>query len=106
MKVLEIFICAFVGWIIATVATVGAWHIQIEPRAFQCWDSIGIFDTYWQNIDEHSQAGDKLSPGWTWDEIKSARQVYIWAFYGIWGASLIGLQTVYRRSPPVQDQAE
>jgi len=106
MKIIEIFLCAFAGAVIATMVTVGAWHVQIEPRAFQCWDSIGIFDTYWQDIDEHRLAGDKISPGWTWDEIKKARQIYIWSFYGIWGASLAGGCSIFaRRAKPDQMEA-
>ena len=78
--------CALGGVVLATVITVGAWRVQIEPRAFQCEDDVGIFDTYWESIDGHRGAGDKLSPGWTWDEIKTAREIYIGAFYLIWAA--------------------
>ena len=82
--------CAFGGAALATVITVGAWQVQIEPRAFQCWDDVGIFDTYWESIDGHRNAGDKISPGWTWDEIKTIRYIYIGAFALIWaGSSLI-----------------
>jgi hypothetical protein len=108
MKIFEMLVCAFAGAVIATLITVSAWHLQIEPRAFQCWDSIGIFDTYWQDIDDHRLSGDKISPGWTWDEIKTARQIYIWAFYGIWAASLAGIYAqFFRKSPsdPIHNQA-
>ena len=79
--------CALGGVVLATIITVGAWHVQIEPRAFQCWDGVGIFATYWDDIDVHRGAGDKISPGWTWDEIKTAREIYIGAFFLIWTAS-------------------
>jgi hypothetical protein len=91
-------VCLFGGAVLSTVITVGAWQIQIEPRAFQCWDDVGIFDTYWENIDEHRGAGDKVSVGWTWDEIKTARELYIVAFYAIWAAgSLIPFRFILRR---------
>jgi len=79
-------VCLFGGALFSTVVTVGAWHIQIEPRAFQCWDDVGIFNTYWEDIDEH-RGTDKISPGWTWDQIRRARQIYIGAFFAIWAAS-------------------
>src|SRR4051794_26106761 len=91
MKTFPILFCAFAGAVVATFITVGAWRIQIEPRAFQCWDSGGMFDTYREDIDGHRGAGDKISPGWTWDEIKTARAIYIWAFFGIWVASSAGI---------------
>ena len=96
-KVILSAFCVFGGVVIAALVTVGAWHIQIEPRAFQCWDSIGIFDTYWDDIDLHRGAGDKISPGWTWEEIKTAREVYIWAFFGISIASSAGLYRLISR---------
>jgi hypothetical protein len=90
--------CALGGVVLATVITVGAWQVQIEPRAFRCWDDVGIFDTYWDSIDAHRSAGDKISPGWTWDEIKTTRESYIGAFYLIWAASsLIPFRLVSRR---------
>ncbi|GEM_PF-6332135 len=89
LRVILFAVCVFGGAAFAAFITVGAWHIQIEPRAFQCWDSVGIFDTYWEGIDEHRGAGDKISPGWTWDEIKIAREIYIGAFFSIWAASAL-----------------
>jgi hypothetical protein len=90
-------ICVFGGAIFSTFVTVAAWNVQIEPRAFQCCDG-GIFGTYWDDIDEHRGAGDKISPGWTWDGIKTAREVYIGAFYVIWAAgSLISFRLILRR---------
>ena|SRR5690349_25088711 len=91
-------VCLFGGALFSTVITVGAWHIQIEPRAFQCWDDVGIFDTYWEDIDGHRRAGDKISPGWTCGEIETARGIYIGAFYAIWAASsLIAFGSILRR---------
>lgn len=104
MKVFRVFslfaACAFGGLILSTLLTFVAWNIQIEPRAFQCWDSMGmLFDNYWEDMDTHRGAGDRISAGWTWDEIKTAREIYILAFFGIWAASSLVSFRLISRGP-------
>ena len=78
--------CVFMGLLISILTTFVAWNMQIESRAFQCWDGPGM-DAYWGSIDDHEGAGDKISPGWTWGEIRNWREVYVGAFFVIWAAS-------------------
>ena len=104
MKAFDILICAFLGVVISGVATFGAWYVQIEPRAFQCWDGPGI-EAYWESIEVHEGAGDKISTGWTWDEIKTWRAIYLLAFFGIWVGSSAGIYRQISRQSRRPDPA-
>ena len=108
MKVFRIFslfaACAIGGLILSAFITFVGWFIQIEPRAFQCWDGPPI-DAYWGSIDDHEGAGDKISPGWTWDEIRTWREVYIGAFFAIWTASSFVCFRIISREPREVDRA-
>ena len=76
---------AFVGAVFSTLVTTIAWSIQIEPRAFQCNDSCGWpFDNYWTSMDDHRRAGDKISTGWTWEQLEGIRWIYIAVFLLLW----------------------
>lgn len=88
------------GAILSTIVTIAAWNVQIEPRAFQCNDSVWPFNEYWTSMESHESAGDTLSPGWTWERLKNVRILYISAFYLIWTATgSIVFKTVSRKSP-------
>jgi hypothetical protein len=58
------------------------WEMGIEGRAFDCIDSIPWIpsDGFWTSIDTHQSAGDRLRPGWTWDELRRTRRAYQLAF--------------------------
>ena len=104
MKAFAIFICPFLGVVISAVVTFGAWYVQIEPRAFQCWDGPAI-DAYWEPIEVHEGAGDKISAEWTWEEIKTWRTIYLLAFFGIWVASSAGIYRQISRQSQRPDTA-
>ena len=94
MKSLRIFglfvACVFGGAVVSTLVTTIVWNIQIEPRAFQCNDTCGWpFDNYWGAMGDHKAAGDAISPGWTWEELKTLREIYIAAFFLLWAASTL-----------------
>src|SRR5689334_9818377 len=92
--------CVFSGLILSADITFVAWSIQIEPRAFQCWDG-PVIDAYWGSIDVHRAAGDKISAGWTWDEIKMWQKIYIGSFFAIWASSsFVSFGLLSRKSMP------
>jgi hypothetical protein len=85
----------FVGLLLSLFVTLIAWNIQIESLGFHCTDDVG-FATFFVDMDTHKEAGDTLSPGWTWDELEIARTVYMVAFFFIWfvSASLLARITL------------
>jgi hypothetical protein len=83
------FVVTIVATLVVTlVATLVAWNLQIEHRAFQCTDNIG-FGTFWEDMAMHERAGDTVSPGWSWDEIKHVEATYKRAFFLIWFAGTL-----------------
>ena len=47
---------------------------------------------------EHKAAGDAISPGWTWEELKTVREIYIATFLLLWAAStLTTFRVILRR---------
>jgi hypothetical protein len=81
-------IVAFAGAVVSTVVTMIAWNIQIEPRLFQCIDSMGLFDNYWTDMGIHQSAGDTISPGWTWGQLEGIRMIYVTVFWLMWIGSV------------------
>ena len=70
------------GAVISGIVTMFTWGVRIEDRAFHCGD-IG-FGSYWTDIDLHKIAGDTISSGWTWEQLKTVRLHYIEAFWLLW----------------------
>jgi hypothetical protein len=62
--------------------TVIAWHVQIEDKAFHCTDD--NLSGWICGIDTHREAGDTISPGWTWHKLELVRDAYEAAFVLIW----------------------
>ena len=58
-----------------------AWA-PLETRAFQCTD--GMEGIFWGSIDSHRIAGDRVSPGWTWEQVRAAQIVYYVSFITLW----------------------
>src|SRR5438270_6401175 len=71
-----------VSVIVSFVITWLAWEMRIEGRAFDCIDSIPWIpsDGFWTSIDTHQSAGDRIRPGWTWDELRRTRRAYRLSF--------------------------
>ena len=90
-RVMMILASAVGGLLVATAAVWLGWLVQIEGRAFQCNDSVG--PVAWPSTDMslHRQAGDTLSPGWTWEKIERVGRGYQVAFFLLWvgGTALI-----------------
>ena len=90
--------CAIGGAVLSTVATYAVWNTAIEPKAFHCVDDIGVFDSYWCDMDDHKAAGDTVFPGWTWEKLKMVRTIFIAAFYLLWtGSTLIPFRMILLR---------
>jgi hypothetical protein len=73
-----------IGLVMSYILTLVAWNL-VEHRMFRCIDDIG-FTYVVENVDDHRLAGDTLCPGWTWGEVKTARLVYLAAFFSLWFA--------------------
>jgi hypothetical protein len=82
-KLMVISVSLLVGFLVAALVTTVGWTMQIEGRAFQCNDWIP-FSTFSTDMTNHSQAGDTISPGWTWDGIERVGRVYRIVFWSIW----------------------
>lgn len=92
------FACMTAGAVLSTGATYAAWNIAIGPRAFHCVDDIGIFDSYWCAMEDHKAAGDTVLPGWTWEELKMVRIIFISGFCLLWaGSTLIPFRSIQRK---------
>src|SRR3954451_1186707 len=74
--------------VVALIATLIVWNIQIEHRAFQCADDTG-FGTFWEDMDAHQRARDTVSPGWTWHRLKRVETTYKRALILIWFAGTL-----------------
>lgn len=85
--------------IVGFVATIGClavalfltwvfWEMQIEERIIHC-PHFGISDGYWESIESHQAAGDKLLAGWSWEKLKLWRDVYLFAFGALWTAGSV-----------------
>src|SRR5690349_20866172 len=81
--------CGLGGAVLSTVITIAVWNILVEPRLFQCTDSVWPFNEYWESLDTHASAGDKLSPGWTWEDLESVRALFIVSFFLLWILSVV-----------------
>jgi len=57
--------------------------MEIPDKAFHCND-IGFSVGFWMSADVHQGAGDKILPGWTWEELKIVNRNYKIAFYTLW----------------------
>ncbi len=79
------------GAVLATVVTIAAWNALIEPRAFQCIDTLWPFNDYWVSMNTHALSNDTLSPGWTWEKLEFVRILFIAVFFLLWIASTIVL---------------
>ena len=78
------------------------WVSRIEKRAFVCNDQVlpVCIEGFWTDIDLHQSAGDKILPGWTWDEVHVAANVCRVAFLIIWGfGSMVMLKFLWPDSP-------
>jgi hypothetical protein len=73
-----------VGLALSYVVTMVAWNF-IEPLMFRCWDDVP-FILIAESIDTHRLAGDKLCPGWTWEEAKMVKLIYWVSFLSLWFA--------------------
>jgi hypothetical protein len=73
------------GFLISLILTLAVWNLQIEHRAFQCTDDCG-FGGFFEDMQAHHNAGDKVLPGWSWQDIYDAKLAYTVAFYLIWVA--------------------
>src|SRR4051812_40003433 len=89
-------VAALGGLIFSGLITWAVWESRIEGKAFQCNDGPG-FGAFWVSVDDHRNAGDTISSGWTWEKLKEVRIDYEIAFYWLWflsgsGGFLIVLQ--------------
>jgi hypothetical protein len=85
------------GLLFSLIVTLVPWNIQIEHRAFQCTDDVGV-GSFFEDMDTHRGAGDTVSPGWTWKKIKVAKTVYEMAFFTIWLSIPTGSVLIFRRN--------
>jgi len=69
---------------IASVAVWLGWLLQIEGRAYQCDDTVWPVAWFSTDMTSHRQAGDTLSPSWTWEEIEGIGRAYRAAFILMW----------------------
>jgi len=91
-------VCAVGGAMLSIVVTNVVWDTEIEPKAFHCVDDIGIFDSYWCDMDTHKDAGDTVFPGWTWEKLRVVRIIFITAFYLLWATStLIPFRMIFHK---------
>ena len=96
-----ILLVLFIGFV-SNAVVLAIWFSRIEGRAFTCND-IGLFpfiEGFWTGINDHQSAGDKISPGWTWDEVRNAAFMCRLAFFAIWiAASATIIRFLWRDSP-------
>ena len=84
MKQIFLFAGAIIiGFALAYLITWLGWTIQIKDRAFHCNDGLP-FTNYQTSMSSHRDAGDILSPRWTWDAIERIGRFYRFTFYLIW----------------------
>jgi hypothetical protein len=76
--------------VVAAIVVWLGWLVQIEGRAFQCNDSTGPVAWPSGDMSLHRQAGDTMSPGWTWEKIEWVGRSYQTAFFLLWtGGTLL-----------------
>ena len=89
MKALLAFASTFAWLPVCLFLTWCAWEMQMNGRAFVCNDT-GISLAYWTSANLHQSAGDRIQPGWTWEEIATVNRFYRLGFFVLWiGGSVV-----------------
>jgi hypothetical protein len=78
---MRVIISALAGLFLAAVIVSFSWGFTIHEKAFHCQDDTGAFLGFIGGIEDHQQARDVLSPGWTWGKIERVRILHFVAFW-------------------------
>ena len=93
-RMITIVVSAIGGLIFATVVVWAGWNTQIERRAYQCNDDIWPCAWITTDMSDHRDAGDTLSPGWTWEKIEDVGRMYRIGFFVLWAGATALISTV------------
>ena len=96
-RIIVILVSAIGGLILSTFVVWAGWNGQIECKAYQCNDDIWPFAWYSTDMSYHRDAGDTLSPGWTWEKIEGVGRMYHAGFFILWAAATAVTSTMWMK---------
>jgi hypothetical protein len=69
------------GFAVSLGVTMAAW-VPFEDRAFHCTDKMG--GIFWGSVSAHQAAGDTVSAGWSWNQVRAVQACYEAGFIALW----------------------